>query len=104
LQGRFQVEVVTTSGRAAGVEFWRRLEVVEIWHHRRKVGVLDRERLSGWLAEPESDVPLEVNMVALTFDRAVDRRGRVAITLPDVEAWTLSPAALAGLQSLVSSS
>jgi hypothetical protein len=99
LDGRFAVEVVTNSGKAAAVEFWRRLDVVEIWHHRRKIGVLDRARLSAWLAEPES--PLELNMVALTLDRTVDRRGRVAITLPDVEAWTLSPASLAGLQSLV---
>ena len=100
MQGRFLVEVVTTSGSTAGVEFWRRFEVVEIWHHRRKVGMLDRESLSMWLADPAG--PLAVNMVALTFDRKVDRHGRVAITLPDVEAWTLSPAALAGLRSLVS--
>ena len=100
MQGRFLVEVVTTSGRAAGIEFWRRSEIVEIWHHRRKIGTLDREILSGWLAEPKGS--LEVNLVALTFDRTVDRHGRVAITLPDVDAWTLSPTTLAGLRSLVS--
>lgn len=100
MQGRFLVEVVTTDGRAAGIEFWRRLEVVEIWHHRRKVGILDRDSFSAWLAQPGA--PLEVNMVALTFDRTVDRQGRVAITLPDVDAWTLSPTALAGLRALVS--
>lgn len=36
--------------------------------------------------------------VTLCVDRMVDHQGRVAISLPDVRVWTLSPADFASLR------
>jgi hypothetical protein len=82
-------EVVTSSGRAASVEFRFRFDWVEVWHHDHCAAVLDRETLREWLAGP--DDPLSVDELTLSLDRLVDRDGRIAITLPDVTEWTLSP-------------
>jgi len=96
---RCYVEVVTTSGRAAAVEFRIRMDTVEVWHHDHCSGVFDREELRSWLAHPFK--PLVVDEVAFSLDRMVDHNGRVALSLPDVMAWTLSPLTLANLQDRV---
>lgn len=96
---RFAMEVVTLSGRAATVEFRIRAETVEIWHHGRCSGVLDRFLLRSWLAAP--DRPIVVDEVAFSLDRMVDSDGRVALSLPDVLVWTLAPVVLQELQHVV---
>ena len=39
--------------------------------------------------------------VRVGVDRMVDRNGRIAVSLPDVLAWTLAPTQLAVLKNLV---
>jgi len=95
-QERFTMEVVTTSGRAAAVEFRIYADVVEVWHRDRCQATFARTTLRKWLATPET--PLVVADVAFTVDRMVDRSGRIALSLPDVVVWTLAPDALAGLR------
>lgn len=92
---RFLMEVVTRSGRAASVEFRIGSDYVQIWHRQSCHASFDRVALRNWLAFPREE--FAVGEVAFTIDRMVDRSGRVALTLPDVRAWTLSPEALAGL-------
>ena len=87
--GGLTLEVVTRSGRAAAVEFRLRPGTVEIWHHRARVGALDRDVLRTWLGDPVT--PFTDADVTFSLDRKAGRPGRVAITLPDVLAWTLSP-------------
>jgi hypothetical protein len=99
IQGRFVMEVVTRSGRAAAVEFLIRAETVDVLHHQRLSAVLDRRQLRAWLATPGR--PLVVGEVAFSLDRMVDRDGRVALTLPDVLVWTLAPNVLKGLQQMI---
>jgi hypothetical protein len=96
---RFSVEVLTLSGRAAAVEFRFRMDSVEVWHSEHCCGVFDRKELRLWLADPFS--AFVVDEVTFTLDRAVDNLGRVAITLPDVRAWTLSPVDLINLKDRV---
>ena len=96
---RFVMEVVTMSGRAAAITFRINGDVVEVWHRDECNGVFDREALRSWLATPE--MPLVAGEVAFSLDRMVDRSGRVAVSLPDVLAWTLSPEALAGMRQQV---
>jgi hypothetical protein len=93
---RFVMEVVTMSGRAAAIEFRISDDVVEVWHRNQRNGTFDRETLGRWLAAPEK--PLAAEDVVFSLDRMVDRSGRVAVSLPDVLAWTLAPEALAGLR------
>ena len=99
IQGRLAMEVLTRSGRAAGVEFRIRADTVEVWHDKRLSAALDRPLLRDWLADPGA--PLNVGEVAFSLDRMVDCDGRVALTLPDVLAWTLTPSALNRLRHLV---
>ena len=96
---RFVMEVVTMSGRAAAVEFRIDGDTVEVWHRNRCAGVFARDLLRNWLGAPEQ--PLLAGDAVFSLDRMVDRAGRVAVTLPDVVAWTLSPEALAGLRQRV---
>jgi hypothetical protein len=96
LDERHTVEVVTTSGSPASVDFRIRPENVEIWFQERRRAVLDRHVLRCWLAEPQT--PLVVDEVAFSLDRVADSPARVALSLPDVLVWTLSPDVLAGLR------
>jgi hypothetical protein len=93
---RVVVDVVTTTGRAAALEFRLRLDTVEVWRSTHCYGVFDRDLLRDWLGGPSR--PLVCDEVTLTLDRAVDVRGRVAVTLPGVRAWTFSEAELASLR------
>jgi hypothetical protein len=93
------MEVVTGSGRTIAVEFRLRLETVEVWSQEHCNAVMDRDLLRQWLSDPGK--PLVVDEVALSVDRMVDHDGRVALSLPDVMAWTLSPDVLANLRGRV---
>ena len=96
-RSRYTVEVVTTSGRAAGIEFRIEDDAVEIWHLDRCRGVFPRDFLRDWMAPPGH--PLVASEVGLSVDRMVDAQGRVALSLPDVSLWTLSPQALEVLRT-----
>jgi hypothetical protein len=80
------------SGRGAALEFRIRVDTVELWHHEHLAAGFDRDDLADWLREPGA--PLVVDEATLAVDWKVDRLGRVAVTLPDVDAWTLSPTEL----------
>jgi hypothetical protein len=106
---RCRVEVQTTSGRAAAVDFRVRLDTVDAWRGNHCAGVFVRETLERWLADPVGR--LVADEVELSLDRAVDRDGRVALTLvdaatnlPEVLAWTLSPGELLDLRKRVGTS
>lgn len=92
---RVRVEVITVSNRAAEAEFRVRLDTVEVWYGEHCSAVFDRDRLRAWLQSPwrwvaEGEVVLSVDPRS-----AGDR---IAITLMDVAAWTLSPKELAALR------
>jgi hypothetical protein len=93
------LEVVTVDGRAASVELRLRPGSVEIWHHRALTAVLDRVTLRQWLARPGP--PLAGEGVVFSLDRMVDEQGWVAISLPDVLVWALSPTELHTLRRRV---
>lgn len=97
---RWVIEVVTVSGRAAAVEFRFRLDFVEVWSREHLCAAIDRDLLRAWLSE-QPRKPLALDEVALSMDRMVDHQGRVAISLPDVRAWTLSPVDLVNLRDRV---
>jgi hypothetical protein len=95
---RVQIEAMTTSNRAVEVEFRVRMDTVETWFWEHLVAVFDRERLRAWLAEPSGWIA-EGDAVL-----SVDPRShgtRVAISLSDVLAWTLSPKEQADLTERV---
>jgi hypothetical protein len=94
---RLTMEVVTTSGRAAAIEWRFRGEFVEVWSRGRLCAQFDRDTLQDWLAR-QPRAPLSVAEVTLCVDRMVDDQDRVAISLPDVRAWTLSPVDLVSLR------
>ncbi len=50
-----------------------------------------------WLLNPGA--PINSEDVRLSLDWMVDASGRVALTLPDVSLWTLSPQSLEGLSA-----
>jgi hypothetical protein len=93
-------EVVTSSGRAAAVRLRIVNADVEVIHHGRRCGVFGRKELMAWINELPKR-PLVADDVAWSVDRWVDRNGRVAISLPDVMAWTLSPDSLTELRILL---
>jgi hypothetical protein len=78
------------SGRADVVEFRVFEQIVEIWYRQRVAGAFLRQDLRGWLAGPGPD-PLASRSVILSLDRTVDTCGRVAVSLPDVDRWTIDP-------------
>lgn len=86
------LEVVTVNGRAAAVEVRLRLATVEIWHHRALTATFDRAVFRKWLGDPSS--PLASDGAVFSLDRTVDAHGRIALGLPDVLAWALSPTEL----------
>jgi hypothetical protein len=96
---RLMIEVLTTEGRAASVEIHVRRDVVEVWHRQRCAGVYVRDMLRDWFENPIR--PYQVDDVTFSLDRMVDRNGRIAITLPDVTAWALSPVDSGRLRELL---
>jgi len=95
-----EFEVVTASGPAAAIRFRIRSDYVEVWSEQRCCGVYDRNMLRTWLIRRPS-WPLVIGEVTFSVDRYVDCDGRVAISLPGVQAWTLSPDVDAKLRELV---
>ena len=96
---RFAIEVVTMSGRAVSIEFRFQTHCMEVWQSAHRCGVFDRSALQNWLASPTK--PMVVGEAAFSLDRRVDQDGRVAVSLPDVLCWTLSPAALDRLKKQI---
>jgi hypothetical protein len=89
---RVPVELLTASGCNVRIEFRIRRDTVELWHHEHLAAAFDRAVLSAWLHDPADD--LVVDEARLHVDWQVDVFGRVAVTLSDVDAWTISPAEL----------
>jgi hypothetical protein len=87
--GRMTIEVVTVSGRAAGVELHLAPGTLSVRHHGEQVAVVDRRQFRRWLRQPHR--ALTVQDVTFSIDRALDVEGRLAIALPDVHCWALSP-------------
>jgi hypothetical protein len=96
---RLAMEVVTVSGRAAEVIVRIRLDSVEIWHHEHLSAVFDRQILRAWLADPWD--LLADDEVCFSLDRRSDPRGRIAVSLPHVGLWPLSPNVLASLRDRI---
>lgn len=88
---RLSLEVVTGSGRAALIDIRVRLDLVEVWSNGEHCcGVVDRDVLRAWLiAQPRTSLCFDE--VVISTDHSLDIRGRIAISLTDVHAWTLSP-------------
>lgn len=85
------VEVLTTGGRATRVEFHVSPATVSLWRDRACVARVDTWQVRQWLASPTGT--LHAGDLALDVDGSLDReRPRVAVSLPDVKAWSLSPA------------
>jgi hypothetical protein len=49
LGGRYVIQLLSTTGKLASVEFRIRLDTVEVWHRDRCQAVLDRESFQLWL-------------------------------------------------------
>ncbi len=96
LDERYAVGVTTGSGMAAMVDFLIHDQAVEVWFQERRRAVLNRWVLRGWLADPH--MPLVVDEVAFSLDTMVDSQGRVALSLPDLLVWTLTPDTLDALR------
>jgi len=91
---RFFVEVVTTAGPAAQLEIRVKDQTVELWRGATCSAVFDRGHLRTWMdALNDTTPPPACGDVHFHLDRQVDQDGRVAITMPDVNAWTFSPRA-----------
>lgn len=90
MTGDVTIEVVTTSGRAARVDLKVTPANVEVWRAKACVARVDTWQVQQWLASPTGT--LSAGDVAINFDASLDRdHPRVAVTLPDVTAWSLSP-------------
>ena len=97
---RVFVELVTTAGPAAQLEIRVKDQTVELWRGTTCTAVFDREHLREWMdAMNETAPPPACGDVYFHLDRRVDQNGRVAITMPDVNAWTFSPRAYNDLRT-----
>jgi len=95
-QPAVRLETVTTSGRSAVIHLRVLTETVEVWRSDRCQATFDRDHLRGWIDRPETDI--RIGEVVFSLDHSLDRRGQVAISMPDITAWTLSPESLADLR------
>jgi hypothetical protein len=96
---RVTVQVVSATGRGGQVSFHLRHRLVGVWYGNRLRGVLDRALLRTWLRDPFGS--LVQDDVSLSWDRTVDRDGRIAITMPGLREWVLSPVEAANLTDRV---
>lgn len=90
---RLSFEVVTHSGRAAGIEFRFTPDTMEVWRGDISLATFRRDILRGWLATLPPR-PLIDGDVVLSSDGSLDSAGGVALSLPDLSAWVLSPTVL----------
>jgi hypothetical protein len=97
--GRLVMDVVAASGQTVEVEFRIRLDTVEVWALHHCCGILDRELLRAWLTSPWQH--LVVDEVRLTLDTTADPVGRIAMSLPEIGMWPLTPLVLRQLQGQV---
>ena len=95
VQARVFLNVTTASG-SAEVEFRIRVATLEVWHHQLMIGGFDRRKLAAWFDEPFQ--LLTGGAVTFGLDRALDIRGDIALTLPDLRDWVLNPTVLSTLQ------
>ena len=94
-------EVVLISGRAAGLGFRIQVDDVELWRGDVvRLAVFRRDRLREWLGVLPS-APYAAGVAELSADRSLDSRGGVALSLPGLRCWVLSPWTLASLQERV---
>ena len=95
---RLSFEVVTHSGRAAGIEFRFKGDVMDVWRAETHLATFSRAILRGWLAALPPR-PLVDGTVILSTDGSLDSAGGVALSLPDLTAWVLSPSVLTKLRN-----
>jgi hypothetical protein len=95
---RLSFEVVTHSGRAAGIEFRFKRDVMEVWRAESHLATFSRDIFRGWLAALPPR-PLIHGDVILSSDGSLDSAGGVALSLPDLTAWVLSPSVLTKLRN-----
>lgn len=96
---RVVVDAINSFGRAINIVFRIRLDTVDVVADNHVAAVMDRDGLRQWLREPEGD--LFADEIRLTWDRMIDHRGRVAISVPGVRCWPLSPDEMALLRERV---
>lgn len=96
-----RLEVVTLNGRAAALDVRVQPALVEIWHHSQRAAVFHRDQLRAWLKHPDQPLAAGTAILSLSLDRIIDQNGRIAITLPDVIVWALSPTEIHTLQRIV---
>lgn len=88
---RLAVEAVTHSGRAAQIVIYVGDTDVRVIHYGSHVARFPTWEVRRWLAAADR-LPLQAGDLTLTVDGSLDRdHPRVAVTLPDVTAWSLSP-------------
>jgi hypothetical protein len=85
---RVWVEVVTTTTRSVAIEFRIQSGTIEVWYRNQCSAIFDRARMRAWLAHPVRW--LAEGEVVFSVDPRSDGE-RIAVNLPDVLAWTLSP-------------
>lgn len=86
---RVFLDVVTSSGASACLELRILSERVDVWRGTGCAAIFDRDHLRGWLEHPEDR--LGIGDVTLSLDRHVDVEGRIAIAMPDIHGWALTP-------------
>jgi len=95
---RLSFEVVTHSGRAAGIEFRFTRDTMEVWRADTNLATFSRDIFRGWL-DTLPPRPLTDDDVILSSDWSLDSAGGVALSLPDLSAWVLSPTVLIQLRN-----
>lgn len=89
----YTIDVMTHAGVPACMELRICRDVVEVWLARHCFGVLDRDRLRTWLADPSGVAVVDEVTLSPTPDH------QVAISLGDrVGPWPLTPSVLTNLQ------
>jgi hypothetical protein len=91
--------VPTQSGRQVNIELRFAGEVVQVTRERRCVATFDKCALIDWFLKPDGQHAKDD--VTFTLDRLVDRDGSVAMTMPDITAWTLGDDVVARIRHLL---
>ena len=84
---RIVFPVLTASGPEVEIEIRIGQETVEVWQKDLRMTIFDRCHLRSWFSNPTSSIGM--GEVRFALDRFVDIDGRIAISMPDVDAWTL---------------
>jgi len=89
MSNRMFLSIMTHDGESYDLDFRVRDATVQVWRGATCSATIDREDLRAWLAKPQDS--FSVDDITFSHDRKVDRSGRVAITMPDITDWTLTP-------------